>query len=328
MGIQTARCAVPLIETTDGFADDVISGLSARPKQLSPKYFYDAVGSALFDRIVRLPEYYPTRCELRILRDHAPDIASQFPSGCALVEFGAGSSRKARVLLAAAAGIEAYVPVDISGDFLRQEAARLRRDFPRLAVHPIVADFTKPFEVPPALAPRVGFFPGSTLGNFEPREAVKFLRQAGELLGHDSLFVIGVDLVKAPDVLSRAYNDAAGITAAFNLNLLTRINRELGANFDLSTFEHRAFYNGEQGRIEMHLVSTQRQEVHVNGTTIEFRAGETIHTENSYKYTIESFEALARAGGWQPLKTWTDGLFCVQALVNQKTAGREKPEHR
>jgi len=316
MGMQTARRAAPFIETADCFAADVVAGLTAKPKRLLPKYFYDAAGSALFDRIIRLPEYYPTRCELGILRDNAPAIASLFPPGCALIEFGAGSSRKARILLAAAASVEAYAPVDISGDFLQQDTAQLRRDFPRLAVHPLVADFTKLFDVPPAVAslPRVGFFPGSTIGNFEPHEAAEFLRNAGEMLGIGSVLVIGVDLVKAPDILHRAYNDAAGVTAEFNLNLLARINCELGANFDLAAFEHHAFYNCEQSRIEMHLASTRRQKVRVNGTAIEFRAGETIHTENSYKYTIDSFEALARDAGWLPLNAWTDGLFCVQAF--------------
>jgi L-histidine N-alpha-methyltransferase len=315
MGLQSARAA-PFVETLDSFAADVVAGLVANPKRLLPKYFYDAAGSALFDRIVQLPEYYPTRCELGLLRDNAPAIASLFPSGCALIEFGAGSSRKARILLAVAASVEVYAPVDISGDFLQQDAAQLRRDLPRLAIHPIVADFTKDFDVPPAVAmlPRVGFFPGSTIGNFEPREAAKFLRHVGKILGSGSVLVIGVDLVKSPDVLHRAYNDAAGVTAEFNLNLLARINRELGADFDLAAFEHRAFYNGAQNRIEMHLASTKRQTVHVNGTTIGLQADETIHTENSYKYTISSFQSLARDAGWVPIKAWTDGLFCVFAL--------------
>jgi dimethylhistidine N-methyltransferase len=321
MGLQSARRAAPLIETQGSFAADVIAGLSATPKRLQPKYFYDAAGSALFDRIIQLPEYYPTRCELGILRDNAPAIASLFPPGSALVEFGAGSSRKARILLAVAASLEAYAPVDISGEFLHQETAQLRRDFPRLAIHPIVADFTDDFDIPPAIAlqPRVGFFPGSTIGNFEPQEAGEFLRHVGEMLGIGSVLVIGVDLVKASDILHRAYTDAAGVTAEFNLNLLARINRELGADFDLAAFEHRAFYNGEEGRIEMHLVSTRQQQVNVNGTEIEFRAGETIHTENSYKYTSHSFRRLARGAGWLPLKSWTDGLFCVHALAFNRT---------
>jgi dimethylhistidine N-methyltransferase len=233
-----------------------------------------------------------------------------------LIEFGGGSSRKARILLGAAATVEAYVPVDISGDFLQQDAAQLRRDFPHLAVHPLIVDFTRPFELPPAIAAlsRVGFFPGSTIGNFEPHEACKFLRHAGAMLGQGALFVIGVDLVKDAKALYRAYNDAEGVTAKFNLNLLARINRDLGADFDLGAFEHHALYNAQHNRIEMHLASTRRQKVRLNGTTIDFRAGETIHTENSYKYTIESFQALARGSGWSPLKAWSDGMFCVHAL--------------
>jgi dimethylhistidine N-methyltransferase len=316
MNVKPAFPAPRPLGTTDSFADDIIAGLSAKPKRLPPKYFYDLAGSALFERITRLPEYYPTRCELEILQQNAPAIASLFPPGCALIEFGGGSSRKARILLGAAATVEAYVPVDISGDFLQQDAVQLRRDFPHLGVYPLVADFTEKFDIPPAVAtlPRVGFFPGSTIGNFEHHEAAKFLRHAGDMLGVGALLVIGVDLVKDPKILCPAYNDAAGVTAKFNLNVLARINRELGADFDLAAFEHHAFYNLEHGRIEMHLASTKRQKVRVNGTTINFRAGETIHTENSYKYTVDSFQALARGTGWSPLKSFTDGLFSVLAL--------------
>ena len=316
MNIQTAVRAPRPIETVNSFAAEVIAGLTATPKHLPPKYFYDLAGSALFDRITRLPEYYPTRSELGLLSQHAPAMASLFPPGCALLEFGSGSSRKARILLRAAARVEAYVPVDISGDFLQQDAARLRRDFPHLAVYPVVADFTMMTEPPAETAakPRAGFFPGSTIGNFEPHEAAGFLRRAGRILGAGSLFVVGVDLVKAPDILYRAYNDAEGVTAKFNLNLLARINRELGANFNLAAFAHHAFYNAERHRIEMHLASTKRQQVLIRDTTIEFRAGETIHTENSYKYSIDSFQALAHGGGWSPLAAWTDGLFSVHVL--------------
>jgi L-histidine Nalpha-methyltransferase len=304
------------VAATDPFAADVVAGLSATPKRLPAKYFYDLTGSALFERITRLPEYYPTRSEIRILEDNAAAIASLFPTGCALIEFGSGSSRKARILLSAAATVEAYIPVDISGDFLQQDLVQLRRDLPRLTVHPLVEDFTLPFEIPAALArmPRVGFFPGSTIGNFEPDEAGRFLRHIGEMLGAGSLLVIGIDLVKDEQTLNRAYNDAEGITAKFNLNLLARINRELGGDFDLSAFRHEAFFNRESGRVEMHLVSTRWQRVHINGATIDFRAGETIHTENSYKYTVESFQALARGGGWSPLKVFTDGMFSVHVL--------------
>jgi len=312
---QTALRIAP-ITAPDSFAADVIAGLTAKPKSLPPKYFYDAVGSALFERITRLPEYYPTRSELDLLNKHAPAIASLFPPGCALVEFGGGSSTKARILLRAAASIEAYVPVDISGDFLQQEAARLRRDFPHLAVYPVAGDFTAMIEAPAETAdqPRTGFFPGSTIGNFEPHEAARFLRHAARILGRDAVFVVGVDLVKPADILYRAYNDAEGVTAKFNLNLLARINRELGGHFDLEAFEHHAFYNSAHSRIEMHLASRKRQTVRVSDTAIDFRAGETIHTENSYKYSIESFRALAQGSGWSPLKAWTDGQFSVHAL--------------
>jgi dimethylhistidine N-methyltransferase len=313
---QAVLRAAPSIQTENSFAADVLAGLTAKPKSLPPKYFYDAAGSALFERITQLPEYYPTRCELALLHDNAPAIASLFPQNCALIEFGSGSSKKARILLGAAATIEAYIPVDLSGDFLQQDAALLRRDVPRLAVHPVIADFTKSFAIPPALAalPRVGFFPGSTIGNFERHEAAAFLRHAGETLGPGAVLVIGIDLVKDPAILCPAYNDAEGVTAKFNLNLLARINRELGADFDLGTFEHHACYNREHNRIEMHLASTRRQKVRVNGKAVSFRAGETIHTENSYKYTLEAFEALARGAGWSTRKVWSDGLFGVLAL--------------
>ena len=314
--VRTARRAAAPTAPASAFATDVIAGLTAKPKRLSPKYFYDLAGSALFDRITQLPEYYPTRCELALLQDNAPAIASLFPAGCALIEFGGGSSRKARILLGAAATVEAYVPVDISGDFLQQDAVQLRRDFPHLGVYPLVEDFTKAFALPPAVArlPRVGFFPGSTIGNFEPHEACQFLRHAGAVLGAGAVFLVGVDLVKDAKVLYGAYNDAEGVTAKFNLNLLARINRELGGDFNLGAFEHHAFYNTQQHRIEMHLASTRRQKVRIGEVTIDFRAGETIHTENSYKYSIESFQALARGSGWLPLKAWTDGLFSVHAL--------------
>ena len=316
MSIQNVVRAPRPIDTASEFAADVVAGLSAKPKRLPSKYFYDLIGSSLFDRITELPEYYPTRAELGLLQRNAPAIASLFPHGAALIEFGSGSSRKARILLRAAASVEAYVPVDISGDFLQQDAARLRRDFPHIAICPVVADFTTLTELPSDVPakPRAGFFPGSTIGNFEPHEAAAFLRRAGHILGAGSMLVVGVDLEKSPDILYRAYNDAEGITAKFNLNLLARINRELGANFDLAAFEHRALYNNERHRIEMHLASTKRQKVRLGEQTIEFRAGETIHTENSYKYSIDSLSALAQGSGWSPLTVWTDGLFSVHAL--------------
>jgi dimethylhistidine N-methyltransferase len=301
------------------FLRDIVAGLTARPKHLSPKYFYDQAGAKLFEDIIALPEYYPTRCELDILRTRAAELARFFPTGSALIEFGSGSSRKVRLLLKAAPTIASYAPVDISSQMLIQEAEELARDHPGLKVLPHEADFTQPFELPPALAgmPRTGFFPGSTIGNFEPHQACSFLRNAGEMLGRGAHLIIGVDLVKDAAVLHAAYNDAAGVTAAFNLNLLARINRELGGDFDLQKFSHHAFYNSERHRIEMHLASKMRQKVRVAGRTIEFRAGETIHTENSYKYTLESFTALARGSGWSPVAVWTDAgrNFSVHALA-------------
>jgi dimethylhistidine N-methyltransferase len=305
-------------ETSD-FAADVLAGLTATPKRLPPKYFYDSVGSALFERITTLPEYYPTRSEIGILTKHAADIAALIPADAALIEFGSGSSTKTRILLSAAATLEAYVPVDISGEFLREQAASLRREYPAIAMLPVAADFTKPFALPAAAAhlPRVGFFPGSTIGNFEPHEAAAFLRHAGRILGRGATFIVGVDLVKDQQVLQRAYNDADGVTAQFNLNVLARINRELGGKFNLACFEHHAFFNRERSRIEMHLASVKRQRVKLLGECIEFRAGETIHTENSYKYSLESFTCLARGAGWTPLAAWTDaaGNFSVHALT-------------
>ena len=310
-------------EADSPFLHDVIAGLTARPKQLPPKYFYDEAGARLFEEITTLPEYYPTRCELAILRERAADIARFFPEGSALIEFGSGSSKKVRIVLAAAPTIAAYVPVDISSQMLVQEAEELRRDHPRLAVLPVEADFMQPFALPPAVAGQlhIGFFPGSTIGNFEPHQACSFLRHAGHMLGRGATLIIGVDLVKDASILNAAYDDAAGVTAKFNLNLLTRINRELDGHFDLDSFSHHAFYNSERHRIEMHLASKKRQKVRVAGRLIEFRAGETIHTENSYKYTLESFGALARGSGWKPVSVWTDAgaNFSVHALAFEDT---------
>src|SRR6202046_342674 len=271
-------------ETISAFARDVIDDLSQHPKRLSPKYFYDATGSELFEQITVLPEYYPTRTELTILRDRGSAISAIIPKGAALVEFGAGATTKVRLLLNECA-FGAYVPVDISGDFLTAQADALRTDFPGLAVYPVTADFTAPFDLPEAIhaMPKVGFFPGSTLGNFEPHEACAFLRSARGILGKGARMVIGVDLEKDERLLYQAYNDAAGVTARFNLNVLGRINRELGGDFDISEFKHRAIYNSDRHRIEMHLISTKAQKVRVLDRSFSFRPGETIHTESSYK---------------------------------------------
>ncbi len=302
------------------FASDVLAGLNASPKRVPAKYFYDETGSQLFERITELPEYYPTRCEMKILREHAADIGKLIPAGAVLVEFGSGSNKKARILLRAAPQLAAYVPVDICGEMIEQEAVELRPDFPNLDVLPVTADFTQSFELPEKAksAPaRIGFFPGSTIGNFEPHEAAAFLRHVGRILGTGATLIVGVDLIKPAEVLNAAYNDAAGVTAKFNLNLLKRINRELGGGFDLGAFEHHAFYNRERHRVEMHLASLKRQKVKVAGDSIDFRAGETIHTENSYKYSLEKLAALARGVGWRPDGAWTDErqYFGIQAFI-------------
>ena len=315
---MTALARKIVIDTaTTEFATDVVAGLTATPKRLSPKYFYDSAGSDLFEKITELPEYYPTRREIGILNEHAGDVASLIPPGAALIEFGSGSSTKTRIILSAAKSLGAYVPVDISGQFLHAQMAGLRLEYPKLSLLPVAADFTKPFDLPDAVQamPRVGFFPGSTIGNFEPHEAAAFLRHAGRILGRGAAFIVGVDLVKDTQVLKKAYNDSQGVTAKFNLNLLTRINRELGAKFNPACFEHHAFFNSERSRIEMHLASLKRQRIKVCGECIEFRAGETIHTESSYKYSIESFGALARGAGWTPTAVWTDAEKYFSVLV-------------
>ena len=303
---------------SDSFADHVINGLTDNPKWLSAKYFYDAAGSDLFEEITRLPEYYPTRTELRILASNARAMSAYIPLAAALVEFGTGSTKKARILLNAAPQIAAYVPVDISPEFLAQEAAAVRRDLPKVAVLPVAADFTRDFDLPAQIRnrPRVGFFPGSTIGNFEPQDAAEFLRQAGRILGTGATMIVGVDRIKDEAVLNAAYDDAAGVTAQFNLNVLKRMNRELDGDFDLSAFRHRAFYSAADHRIEMHLESLKAQTVTVAGRKFTFANGETIHTENSYKYTVESFRALAQEAGWRPVATWTDAndYFAVHAL--------------
>src|SRR5215468_4865657 len=300
------------------FLDDVVAGLLAEPKRLPPKYFYDQIGSELFQRITALPEYYLTRTEIGILEARAGEIAKLIPANAAVVEFGAGSSVKTRILLRAAPHISAYVPVDISGAFLAAETSRLQQEMPDLKVLPVEADFTRPFVLPAQLGaqPRVGFFPGSTIGNFEPHEANTLLRHAAAMLGPGALFIVGVDLVKDPNMLAAAYNDKAGVTAAFNLNLLMRINRELGGEFDLAGFRHRACYNKEQHRIEMHLVSLARQKVRACGKSFDFRRGETIHTESSYKYTVESFRSHAHGAGWTSAATFVDAqnYFSVHVL--------------
>lgn len=318
--LTAASPAAPLSEN-GLFLADVWDGLGASPKVLPAKYFYDAAGSALFEQITVLPEYYPTRTELGILDARGPEIAALLPEGAALVEFGSGSTAKLRRLLRHLPGLSAYLPVDVSGEFLREQAVTLRGDFPHLAVEPVVADFTRPFALPEGFENRAlaGFFPGSTIGNFEPGEAARLLDVFGRILGAGATLVLGVDLVKDRSVLEAAYDDAAGVTAAFNLNLLHRINRELDGEIDPDTFVHRAFFNEAASRIEMHLVSRRAQSVRVAGRGFAFAEGESIHTENSYKYTLDSFRALAARAGWASVEAWTDrdGLFSVHALRRQ-----------
>ncbi|MGU3283513.1 L-histidine N(alpha)-methyltransferase [Methylobacterium mesophilicum] len=310
--------AVALDTPELAFLADVRDGLSRPQKALAPKYFYDTAGSDLFEAITRLPEYYPTRTEVGILDRSGPEMAALLPAQAALVEFGSGSTIKLRRLLRHLDKLAAYVPVDVSGEFLRAQADVLSGDFPHLRVEPVAADFTRDFDLPASLAgmPRAGFFPGSTIGNFEPAEAEDLLRRFGRILGEGAHMIVGVDLVKDVAILENAYADAAGVTAAFNLNLLTRINRELAGRFDLGAFSHRAVFNPGPSRIEMHLVSQRAQDVGIGSETFAFAAGETIHTESSYKYTVETFRALVERAGWTWIQVWTDpeGLFSVHAL--------------
>lgn len=300
------------------FAAAVLTGLAASPKWLLSKHLYDAEGSRLFDRITGLREYYPTRTETAILRGQAGRLAALLPEGGAIVEPGAGSGAKLRILLEALPGIAAVVPVDISGEHLAATAASLRRDYPHLAVHAVAADFAAGFRLPQAVSgmPLAIFFPGSTIGNFTREAAIALLAQFRALPGAVAL-VIGVDLVKDRRTLLRAYDDREGVTAAFNLNLLARINRELDGDFDLDAFAHEARWNEAESRIEMHLRSRKAQRVRVAGRTFAFAPDETIHTESSHKYTIDGFRALAAEAGWRPRDRWLDpdGLFSVHVLA-------------
>ncbi|HEY0832657.1 MAG TPA: L-histidine N(alpha)-methyltransferase [Azospirillum sp.] len=301
------------------FLADVVEGLRQPRKTLPSKYFYDARGSALFDAICELEEYYPTRTETALLARRAADIAAFAGPDAAVVELGSGSSVKVRLLLDALDRPALYVPVDISREHLLASAARLAGDYPGLTVVPVAADYARDFALPCALVPErtLAFFPGSTIGNFTPQEAAAFLARLGRRLGRGSRLLVGVDLKKDRTVLEAAYDDARGVTAAFNLNLLARINRELGGTFDLGGFRHRAFYDDTLGRIEMHLESVRPQAAAVGGHRFRFAVGETIHTEISCKYTVPGFQRLAGGAGWRALDAWTDGdgLFSIHALA-------------
>lgn len=306
--------------TVTEFRDAVLHGLAGSPKTLPCKFFYDAEGSRLFDRICELPEYYPTRTECALLQARAPEIAALVGPHAGLVEFGSGAGVKVRLLLAALRYPAVYVPVDISRGHLLAAAASLAADFPGLRIAPVCADYTNRFALPRLSGnqPRrlAGFFPGSTIGNFTPAEAAGFLRRTGQLLGRGSMMIVGVDLRKDAAVLEAAYDDAAGVTAAFNLNLLARINRELDANFDLSAFTHEARWNAGDSRVEMHLVSRTAQSVRIGGERVGFAQGESVHTENSYKYTLDGFAELAGSAGYETVASWTDpdNLFSIHAL--------------
>ena len=290
------------------FYTDVMQGLQLDQKMIPPKYFYDQRGSQLFDAICEAPEYYPTRTELDILENNAQEIADCIGPECLLVEPGSGSSYKVRTLLDAMKP-QAYIPMDISKTHLIQAASKLSDDYPWLEVHASCIDFTEKLHLPdelPEVEKKVAFFPGSSIGNFEPTDAIHFLADMAEMVEQDGGLLIGVDLKKDKRILDAAYNDANEITADFNLNLLERINRELQGEFDLAKFEHHAFYNETHGRIEMHLVSKTEQQVTVDNTAIQFSKGESIHTENSYKYSIAEFQALATQAGFTSDRVWTD----------------------
>ena len=299
--------------------EELVAGLSAPAKTVPPKYFYDEAGSRLFESITELPEYYLTRTETGILNDNRADLVRWVGSDACLVEYGSGSSAKTRILLEACRPA-AYVPVDISRGQLLASARQIYEDFGDLAVYPTCADYGQPFALPSITAGlrKVGFFPGSTIGNIEPVEVPGFLKGVARVLGPGGRFIVGVDTKKAESMLNAAYNDAAGVTRAFNLNMLRHINVIAGADFDSTRFEHEALYNRERGRVEMYLTSTERQTVRVNGAFIEFGRGERIHTEHSYKYDADEFASLAEQAGLRRREVRRDenGHFMVLLLEN------------
>ncbi|HTV31615.1 MAG TPA: L-histidine N(alpha)-methyltransferase [Methylocella sp.] len=315
---QLQRSSWPAQEDDD-FAVNVCEGLSRPRKSLPCRFFYDAIGSALFEQITHQPEYYPTRTEIAILKSNARQMLDGCLSDTLLVEFGSGSSLKTEFLIEELPRLHAYVPIDVSQSALAEAESRLANRFPGLVVQPLLGDFSHPIALPPDFIkhPKIGFFPGSTIGNFTPMEAVELLRLIRIILSPGGRLIIGVDLKKDVRRLLRAYDDAEGLTAAFNLNLLSRINRELGGSFDLRKFRHEASYDPIEGRIEMHLVSMTDQNVTVAERQFRFRAGETIHTENSYKYTSDQFREIGRLAGWMAQRVWIDeeALFSVHELV-------------
>lgn len=301
--------------------EEVLAGLQKPQKVLSSKFFYDERGSELFEQITRLKEYYLTRTEYNIMQDHIGEITSAIGSGSVIVEPGSGSSKKVRLLLDHLREVSAYIPVEISQEYLADVVNELRREYPNLLIKPVCADYTKPFQLPEVNKPfeyYVVFYPGSTIGNFYPNEAQRFLQMLSEFMVPGGGLLIGVDLKKDSAILEAAYNDSKGVTAGFNKNMLVRLNRELDADFNLEQFDHQAFYNEEKGRIEMHLVSVQNQTVHISGKSIPFKKGETIHTENSYKYSPDDFKMLV-SDWFEVEKIWTDDddLFSLQYLVKK-----------
>lgn len=318
----------------DAFRADVLAGLSQRQKAVPARWLYDDNGSVLFEEITRLPEYYPTRAETEILIRHGEDFARLIAPGRAVVEFGSGSSTKTPLLLSAVAP-SAYVPLDIAGDFLRAAAAELAAKFPEVPVHPVEADFMRRVELPSAIASaaKLGFFPGSTIGNMVPRTAVDLLRSIRDTLGEGwdgmsadaPLLLIGMDLVKAPAVLLAAYDDAAGVTARFNLNLAERIKRELDSDIPVDALRHRAVWNDTDARIEMHLVATRAIAFRVGGRSFAMADGETIHTENSHKFTRRSANLLLQAGGWTPVQRWLDEAESFSLILARASEQRGAP---
>ncbi|MGR9087550.1 MAG: L-histidine N(alpha)-methyltransferase [Gammaproteobacteria bacterium] len=305
------------------FALDTLSGLSKTPRSLSCKWFYDETGSRLFEDITRTAEYYPTRVETRILLDLAPELSVLMPNLAAVIEPGSGSSVKTRILLESLPHLRTYIPIDISKEFLLAAAARLKQEFPALEIAPLIADFSAgmPSVGLPDDQERLVFFPGSTIGNFAPKEAGRLLHGIRRFAGRHARLLIGVDMTQNEDLLVAAYNDAGGVTAQFNKNLLVRVNRELGGDFDMAGFQHRAHFNRLERRVEMHLISLKTQRIHINGHVFNFERGETIHTENCYKYSRRQFEAMIRGSGWMLRKDWTDreesgfGVFLLEAAA-------------
>ncbi len=324
MTITTVRAVVPAADPA--FRADVLAGLAAPQRAIPARWFYDAHGSALFERITDLPEYYPTRVERRLLQTHAAAVAAITGHGRAVVEFGSGSSAKTPLLLSAV-DPAAYVPIDISGDFLRDSAAALGQRFPGLPVHPVEADFTRAITLPPMIedAPRLGFFPGSTVGNLIASSAVDLLRAMARTLGDGAMLLIGMDRIKDPAVLIDAYDDAQGVTAAFNLNLLHRINRELEGDIPVDAFRHIVRWNDGIARIEMHLEAMRDLAFTVSGHRFAIAAGETIHTENSHKYGPRDARLLLAAGGWTSVAEWANADDQFVLILAEATPVRSAP---